>query len=86
MVYDVRDLLFPVPDYSGPTFNLTQTGGAGGAGGGGSGGGGSLGGTLTTQQGQTGGQGQPAAPSTQVSGQDLVDLITQIIGPQAGSY
>jgi len=81
LVYDVRDLLSPVPDYSGPSFNL-QTSGAGGGGGGG----GSTGTTLATQQGQTAGQGQAPLSSTQVSGQELVDLITQMLDLQGGSY
>jgi len=82
LVYDVRDLLSPVPDYSGPSFSL-QTGGAGGGGGSG---GSSMGSALSTQQGQTAGQGQAPLPSTQVSGQELVDLITQMLDLEGGSY
>ena len=85
-VYPVGDLLMDVPDFVGPTFDISSssnsssvTPGGGGSGGGGSGGGGSGGGSLFG-----GGGGSTAAentPSKDQRAQQLIDLITTIVRP-----
>ncbi len=83
-VYDIRDLIFQVPNFAGPRINLGQTGQqvssgtgtttGGGLGGGGVGGGGGAGGLFDT--------GQQPTTGTQVqtmSRQELVDSILEVI-------
>ena len=80
-VYPVGDLLMDVPDFVGPTFDISSssssssvTPGGGGAGGGGSGGSSLFGGGG-------GSASSDKTPSKQERAQQLIDLITAIVRP-----
>jgi type II secretory pathway component GspD/PulD (secretin)/TolA-binding protein len=77
-VYDIRDLIIDVPDFTdAPTVDLTTSGNSGTTvgGGGGGGGGGSTGGQSLFGGGGGGGGGATAGPTRQ----ELVEAITKLI-------
>jgi tetratricopeptide (TPR) repeat protein len=76
VIYDVRDLLGSVPDFEGPEFDLEDATSSGGASGGG---GGSGGFSFSTEDEQEQTQ---SFVSSQMTGEELVQLITTALGLQ----
>lgn len=79
--YDVRDLLSSVPDFAGPTFDLESEGGGGG---GGTTAGFDIETAETTGAGGAGAGAIGSFVSTQMSGEELVQLIIQALGLEEG--